>query len=101
VQDSPKVERENIGDDFSRLLLPVLHKSSTLKKMLDFKWNAVPDVLKLDHHSFVIEPLSIRASLPALRLVECVFDRHEQGGEKAAAVTFILFSFFGHIMIFK
>ena len=82
-------------------LLPEISKTSPLKKMLDFKWKAVPDVLKLDHHSFVIEPLSLRALLPALSLVECVFDRHEQGGEKAAAVTFILFSFFGYIMIFE
>jgi hypothetical protein len=66
--------------------------------MLDFKWKAVPDVLKLDLHSFVIEPLSLRALVRALRLVDCVFDRHEQGGEKAA-VTVILFSFFGYIMI--
>jgi uncharacterized DUF497 family protein len=57
-----------------------------LKKILDFKWKAVPDVLKLGHHSFVIEPLSLRALLPFLRLVDCFFDRHEQGGEKAADV---------------
>jgi GNAT superfamily N-acetyltransferase len=38
---------------------------------------------KLDHDSFVIEPLSFRSLLPALRLVDRVFDRREQGGEKA------------------
>jgi hypothetical protein len=36
VQDSPQVERENIEDDFSRVLLPVINKSSTSTKMLDF-----------------------------------------------------------------
>ena len=34
---------------------------SPMKKVLDFKWKEVPNVLKLDHHSFVIEPLSLRA----------------------------------------
>ena len=36
MQDSPQVERENIEDDFSRVLLPVINKSSTSTKMLEF-----------------------------------------------------------------
>jgi hypothetical protein len=80
-------------------LLPEVSKTSALKKILDFEWKAVPDVLKLGHHSFVIEPFSLRDLLPFLRLVDCVFDRHEQGGEKAAAFIFILFSLLGYIMI--
>ncbi len=38
---------------------------------------------KLDHDSFVIEPLSFRTLLPALRLVDRVFERREQGQERA------------------
>ncbi len=38
---------------------------------------------KLDHESFVIEPLSFKTLLPALRLVDRVFERREQGRERA------------------
>jgi GNAT superfamily N-acetyltransferase len=38
---------------------------------------------KLDHDSFVIEPLSFKTLLPALRLVDRVFERHGQGKERA------------------